>query len=522
MKKIYNILFIALSLPISSIYAQDEYQHLDINNIKVPLFSRGNLFRESLHGSHGAEFPSGSSSNVIFSQSLWFGGLDQNQELRIAGQKYFGYGLNGYDHFIGPVSQSTTPESLSAYNKVWKISKNEINAHISNYNNLSYTIPTDILTWPAHGDVSLGEAQNLAPFVDVNQNGIYEPYLGDYPKIRGDQALFAIFNDANKTHSEFNGQKVHAEVHVMLYGYEDPYVDFLDNSFFVHYEIYNRSENLSYSNFYISQYIDHQLGYYMDNYIGTHVSKNIIYAYNGDNYDESSIGYGAKPPVFGWVLLNQDYTSTMSHYNDLSKNGIPINPSQVYNAMQGLYNDTTSMVYASTTTPTKFIYPGNTNPLFSDNWTEPLSGNEPESRRTTASTVVYDFGPGDKICLDYAGVFSRDNTPDYNHQINQLFADVDGVQSVYDYENFDCNNQVLTVNETPLNALSFFVKDHTLMVNRPTETAENFQIHIVNSLGKILLSSTLKPSESQKAIDISHLPSGIYFIPNHNFKFVKS
>ena len=45
------------------------------------------------------------------------------------------------------------------------------------------------------GDTSLGQAPYLAPFVDVDYDGLYNPALGDYPDVMGDQAIFFIFND---------------------------------------------------------------------------------------------------------------------------------------------------------------------------------------------------------------------------------------------------------------------------------------------------------------------------------------
>ena len=52
----------------------------------------------------------------------------------------------------------------------------------------------------------------------------------------------------------------------------------LENSFFVHYDIFNRSENLTYADFYVAHFLNFDLGFYRDDYIGTHVTKNIAYA----------------------------------------------------------------------------------------------------------------------------------------------------------------------------------------------------------------------------------------------------
>lgn len=526
MKKSYTILALATCLFSTGIQAQsqDSFKYLDINNLKVPLFSRGNMFREVVGEIPKAEIPKGEFTTVLKNQNLWFGGQDQNKELRIAGQRFYGSHQRGLDLFIGPISKASPADINERYNKVWKISKEEIEYHKTHFHLPTYQMPEDILNWPAHGETNQGEAANLAPFTDVNQNGVYEPTLGDYPNIRGDQALFAMFNDAKKSHSETLGQITYTEVHVMLYAYENPYSDFVDNSFFVHYELYNRSEDLTYSDFYITQFLDYELGLYLDDYVGTHIGKNIAYVYNSDNNDEYDIGYGENPPAFGWTLLNQDYTSTMFRPSSIPVIGIPWTPNEIYYGMQGLYNDGSSMKYRgyhnSGNQPTKFVFPGTSNPMFEEEWYHFTTDNPQIYTTMLATTKVENFGSGDKICLDYAGVFSRDNTSDQMHQLNQLFADVDGVKSIYDYENFNCSSQVLSLDETTLNTPKISQVDQTLAITQAETGLSQRPIQIVNALGQTLLSVSINPSENEQVIDISHLPSGVYFIPHQEFKFV--
>ncbi|MBK7183400.1 MAG: hypothetical protein IPH89_10910 [Bacteroidetes bacterium] len=46
---------------------------------------------------------------------------------------------------------------------------------------VSYNVDPTILSWPAHGTGNF--SRNLAPFVDVNADGNYNPLTGgDYPK----------------------------------------------------------------------------------------------------------------------------------------------------------------------------------------------------------------------------------------------------------------------------------------------------------------------------------------------------
>lgn len=68
----------------------------------------------------------------------------------------------------------------------------------------------------------MGQAAQLADFVDINSDGIYNPSSGDYPCIKGDQAVFMIFNDDRNVHGETGGQKMRFEFHAMLYAYKAP------------------------------------------------------------------------------------------------------------------------------------------------------------------------------------------------------------------------------------------------------------------------------------------------------------
>ncbi|MBK7691106.1 MAG: hypothetical protein IPJ31_08310 [Bacteroidetes bacterium] len=57
----------------------------------------------------------------------------------------------------------------------------------------------------------------MAPFVDVNNDNIYNALDGDYPDIEGEQALWWVFNDNGKTHNETNGLPLKIEVKALAY-----------------------------------------------------------------------------------------------------------------------------------------------------------------------------------------------------------------------------------------------------------------------------------------------------------------
>ena len=66
------------------------YKFLDINNVRTLMYSYGNgWFLENAQ----YEIPKGSKKMSMFSTSLWIGGIDMNNNLKLAAYKY-GQGLS--------------------------------------------------------------------------------------------------------------------------------------------------------------------------------------------------------------------------------------------------------------------------------------------------------------------------------------------------------------------------------------------------------------------------------------------
>jgi len=191
MKKLLLFPFVALACSVAA-YAQPWANAvIDINQVKTTINSNGDLFWNYTSGVY--EVPVGGGANTVFAGATWIGGLDTAGTLHVAAQTYR---QTGNDFYPGPVmnTSSYSPATDAQWNKVWKISKTTIDSFILWYANPSiypgYTVPSIITNWPSNGDVPSGQAAVLAPFVDVNANGFYDPASGDYPCIKGDQALF--------------------------------------------------------------------------------------------------------------------------------------------------------------------------------------------------------------------------------------------------------------------------------------------------------------------------------------------
>ncbi len=79
--------------------------------------------------------PKDSATSTIFNSALWVGGYSADNELHLAAEEYRQVGT---DFWPGPLSSDGNATTDSANRKLartWKVNRDEINNHISNYNN---------------------------------------------------------------------------------------------------------------------------------------------------------------------------------------------------------------------------------------------------------------------------------------------------------------------------------------------------------------------------------------------------
>jgi hypothetical protein len=196
---------------VSSYSQSNKKKTLAANEVSALFNSNGILFQNQAAGVAGYEIPKGTGLNTFFSASIWIAGKDENDTMRLAALRYG----QGRDFFPGPFTLQPNIQQNLDYLYQW-----EISCHIANFNNPYYIMPDDIRTWPGNGDTSLGISQNLAPFVDLNGDNIYSPENGEYPLIKGDEAIFYIMNDIAGSHTETGGLPLGIEAHVMAYQFK--------------------------------------------------------------------------------------------------------------------------------------------------------------------------------------------------------------------------------------------------------------------------------------------------------------
>ena len=436
MKKEILLFLIVGGLTLTSMAQQPPISHCAVNNINATILGDGSYFlpqdEYSDHPCTTWEVPAGSGKQTIFQHSLWFGGLDAADSLHLAAYRF---GQIGQDYWSGPLKTTDATTDLMTtlkFHRVWSLTREEVDYFIAHHGEAGYETPYDILFWPAHGE---GEyAPNLAPFVDVDGNGIYNPETGDYPDIKGDQCLFFIFNDSYLEHTESGGRKIGLEVHAMVYAYDAPDDEALNNTVFVNYQFINRSAN-DYHDVHLGLWNDWDIGYTLDDYVGCDVQRNSCFAYNGTPID--GVGepgsYGDNPPMQVLTVLAGPYsdanerlgmTGFMYHDNYNGANGDPNTAEEYYNFLNGLWKNGQPMLYGGNAydtgtldLPCKYMFPGDSDP---DNigtngiqppgygngiyWTEEQCGNTPYDRRGLAMVGPFSFPAGGIQELDYAQI----------------------------------------------------------------------------------------------------------------------
>lgn len=318
-----------------SIHAQVAIVDLEGNNIRARISNSGKFFNKTESGDPGYESPKDGMNHLIYSLSFWYGGLDSGGSLKMAADLYGDEDTR--DTYPGAISDDGAAEAPAEpfAAEIYSVSQAEIDYHIANYDEIGYEMPFGIEFWPAHGDVGLGLDYYLAPFNDLDGDGNYAPELGEYPIIRGDHAAYLIMNDKGGLHFSSGGEPLGIEMHYMFYQFESD--DDINNTTFLNLRVINRGTN-AYPEFKLAAFMDPDIGYASDDYIGTNAENNLIYAYNGDLTDEGAggaEGYGDDPPAVGLMIFKRSM-EVGGYFNALGgPYGSPNIASDFWNYMNG-------------------------------------------------------------------------------------------------------------------------------------------------------------------------------------------
>lgn len=541
----------------------DSFDFLSVNNIKARFNAGGQLFWD-LEGEATFEVPNGSGKNTLFSGALWVGGKDPNDTLHVAAERYQ---MNGKDFFPGPVMDSAYyNQEQEKWNRLWKVKKSDIDYHLAHCWDGGYIPSQSLINWPGNGNTALGQASVLAPFKDWNNDGIYDPYAGDFPIIKGEESVFFMFNDDRKPHTESSGNnKLKIEVQAMAYGCSCIADTALWNTIFINYKIINRSA-LTYDSSFIGLFIDTDLGDATDDYIACDVGRGAFYVYNGDSIDGD---YGEKPPIQAIVFLSgakmdddgidnpagscdegingfnfgngvtDDEHLGMSRFvytnNTGGLNAItdPDIAADYYNVLSGIWKDGVHLQYwgnghpsAGATGPEcNFMFPGDTDPCFwgtsginpggTEPWTDPQAGNFPYDRRGMGSTGPFTFKPGDVQEIDIAFIYARDSSSSKSGSaLDVLHHSIDSIRSYFNKDYTPCGTIISRIDENPTQNPQFSIypnpASESITIDFSAYPNDDSFVEIFSIEGKLVKRFPIIQKKTE--VRISELLSGVYIV----------
>lgn len=522
-----------LTSSIDSIFTHPASASLDRNNIQAFFKPTGSLSSYNDIGHNPFIAPINSGKSPIFANGLFLGAQEIFNGLYVAAETY-----NTYSDFSpGPLSNYDIANANN-WDRVWKITLQQIRAHILDFldNGIVDNPDPDIFEWPAYmnafaegkNNVPLLVNQPMAPFNDLNHNGIYEPNFGEYPSMKGDQMLWFAFNDNYQRHTQSLGNPLNVQVTGCAYEYDCSNLSNLYNSVFVEYNITNKSP-ISYDDFYFGQWMDYDLGNFGNDRVGCDTLSNSFYVYNGylPDVDISGVlGYGNQTVVQSTTFLNKKMTSHRYWNNSLSSTNPgmsdPITSAQYYNYLTGRWADSTMMIYGNTgylngnNSPYYYAFDGN--PSNASEWSECNAAWQAGDRRSMGVSGPYTFqrdstinfalaytfhnyALGNYPCFDFAPVRQQLNALSVGYQQNTFAGCETTLPSIPDSMIIHAG-----INNIFISDISIYPNpaNTTLLIS----TTDNFQtVGIYNISGQTVFESPFR-----KNIDVSEFLSGIYFI----------
>lgn len=475
---------------------------LDANKTSIYISNTGTNF----YNGNTAEYvvPKGElvGKSTIYSCGLWLSALDDNNELYVAANTY---GLSSGDYQAGLINA----DGLINYDKIYVVTLEEIEEHILRPGRTT----GDIISWPGNGDTTKGEPWQLAPFVDVNENGVYEPKLGEYPRIRGEKAAYCIYTD-NKLHESSGSKPMNIEIHQMFYQYNESET-LLDETNLAHYRLINRSD-INYKDFRLAFFVDFDLGNFIDDYVGCDTFQNMIFAINGDDNDEGELGYGLNPPSQGLVFLNHKLSSAVYYNNNTNPiNGNPSKAIHYANYMRGRFMNGAEIMHEGPDGPKETKYMFADDPNDKSSWYN-NSSSASADRRMLGTIGPYDLAAGASICVDVAYVYGRSKLYGALGSFNVMKYRTSEVQYAYN-QNFFGGQDELCLGGNGLASIKYLEVNTSFSIY-PNPTSS--MLHIKTDQQDIewtvySVHGVEVGRFTGKTYDVSHLSPGMYVLRSY-------
>jgi hypothetical protein len=376
--------------------------------------------------------------------------------------------------------------------------------------------------------------------------------------IKGDQAIFFVYNDNGGIHTEVLGSApIGIEIQGMMYAYSCSHDSALNNTVFSNYKIINKS-GLRVDSLFIGNWSDLDIGSTSDDFIGSDVTRGDYYAFNGDLIDDAApsgqLTYGANPPAQAVVFLRGPVadangiddlvTANGSNYgdgivdnerlgmskfmyynNDASVTGNPASAADYYNYIKGIWKDGTSMTYGGnghlTGVACNYMFPGSSDPLGygtslipQSPWDQIGSGYLPGDRRGLGSVGPITLQQGSVNELDFAYVYGRATAGGNLASITVMNEHIDSIKQKFTNGIVGCGCAVETGIHTYENANALSIYPNPASENiiiRYVSTSKNVVVKMYDVTGQLVRSTTNIVS-GENTVNISALAKGLYLL----------
>jgi hypothetical protein len=383
------------------------------------------------------EYPKGSQKYVVFEDGVVWGGFHKGSvQPKIGGSVYrhalqAGKILYSGTETTDPIGDNPSDPAYRVYRVRADITpatsyasvESSLEAEAALINRFAYITAQELYTsyindcydWPAK---SSANSSGLAPFQDMNGDGVYEPTI-DVPGQPGaSQTLYYIANDMNNslTQNLAGCSPIGLEMHRTIWGYNKQGT--MGSTVFASTMLINKS-GARVDSMFLVQWADPDLGYAHDDLVGCDTVLDLGYVYNGQSVDNV---YGSAVPAVGYTLLQgprvpssmQDsalFLGSYRHgYHNLGLSAFVMftqgvtslgDPRQGsggnvdwYNLMNGrIASSGLPFTDPTTNQPTKFVAAGD--PITGTGWVDGLPFAPPEDRRMCLVTGPFTLATND-------------------------------------------------------------------------------------------------------------------------------